>query len=205
MDSELLRIFNEQGNEIGTAPRSEVHKAGHWHETFHCWFTERAAGEDFIYFQKRSSVKKDYPDLLDITAAGHILAHEEAMDGLREVKEELGIEIRIEELFSLGIIKDSLNSPDFIDNEMCHVYVYNKQVPYDLYNLQIEEVSGIVRMSLDSFVKLWFGEVSESEAEGFTTQLNRQKQNLIMKVTKDHFVPHEDSYISSIVKAIRSL
>jgi isopentenyldiphosphate isomerase len=205
MESELLRIFNEQGNEIGAAPRSEVHKAGHWHETFHCWFTERLAGADFIYFQKRSSVKKDYPNLLDITAAGHILANEEANDGLREVKEELGVEIRIEELFSLGIIKDSLNSPGFIDNELCHVYVYNKHVPNEIYNLQTEEVSGIVKMNLDSFVKLWFGEVKESEAEGFTTHLNGQKQNLNMKVTKDHFVPHEDSYIRSVVQAIRSL
>jgi isopentenyldiphosphate isomerase len=205
MESELLRIFNEQGNEIGTAPRSEVHKEGHWHETFHCWFTERVAGEDFIYFQKRSSVKKDYPDLLDITAAGHILANEEAMDGLREVKEELGIEIKIEELYSLGIIKDTLKSPELIDNEMCHVYVYNKQVPYDRYKLQREEVSGIIKMSLDSFIKLWFGEVWELEAEGFTLNTNGQKQNLLMKVRKDHFVPHEDSYISSVVTAIKSL
>lgn len=205
METELLRIFDDQGKEIGTAPRSIVHIEGHWHETFHCWFTERIAGEDFIYFQIRSSVKKDYPNLFDITAAGHLLANEDVFDGLREVKEELGIDIGMEELFSVGTIKASLVSSNFIDKEMCHVYVYNKHVPYEKYNLQIEEVSGIIRTSLDLFEKLWFGEVMELEAEGFTLNPDGQKQPLVLKVVKDQFVPHEDEYINSVIKAIREI
>lgn len=205
METELLRIFDDQGKEIGTAPRSIVHIEGHWHETFHCWFTERIAGEDFIYFQIRSSVKKDYPNLFDITAAGHLLANEDAFDGLREVKEELGIDIGMEELFSVGTIKASLVSSKLIDKEMCHVYVYNKHVPYEKYSLQKEEVSGIIRTSLYLFEKLWFGEVMELEAEGFTLNPDGQKQPLVLKVVKDQFVPHEDEYINSVIKAIREI
>ncbi len=36
MHNEILIIFDEAGNRIGTAPREEVHQLGHWHETFHC-------------------------------------------------------------------------------------------------------------------------------------------------------------------------
>lgn len=205
MESELLKIFDEQGRVLGTAPRSEVHKRGHWHETFHCWFTERKADKSFLYFQIRSAVKKDYPDLLDITAAGHIMANETWLDGLREVKEELGIDLEMEELFSLGVIKDSLICPQFIDNEMCHVYVYNNLVPYEKYRLQKVEVSGIVRISLNDFEKLWFEGIKELQADGFTVNSDGEKDFMSIMVKKEDFVPHEDAYIKSIVEAIKSL
>jgi isopentenyldiphosphate isomerase len=205
MEGELLKIFDEQGTEIGTAPRSEVHKAGHWHETFHCWFIETCSAHKNIYFQIRSLVKKDYPNLLDITAAGHILANETFVDGLREVKEELGIDIGFEELVSLGVIKDSLVSPEFIDNELCHVYVYNKSIPYELFNLQQEEVAGIVRTRLDDFEKLWFGEINEIEVDGFVMKQDDKKEYTCLKVAKDTFVPHEDAYIARVIAAMKKI
>jgi isopentenyldiphosphate isomerase len=205
MESEMLKIFDEQGIEIGKATRSEVHKAGHWHETFHCWFTERIAGIDYLYFQIRSSVKKDYPNLLDITAAGHILADENYMDGLREVKEELGIDLTREKIIELGIIKDSLISSEFIDKELCHVYLYDKHVPFDNYTLQKEEVSGIVRARIDDFEKLWFKEMRELNVDGFQIDDNCAKKPLTMTVVKNDFVPHEDIYIKKVIKAVRNL
>ena len=83
MEEELLRIFDSNRNAIGTAPRHEVHRFGYWHETFHCWFICREEGIDYIYLQIRSESKKDYPGLLDITAAGHLLATETVHDGVR--------------------------------------------------------------------------------------------------------------------------
>jgi 8-oxo-dGTP pyrophosphatase MutT (NUDIX family) len=64
--------------------------------------------------------------LLDI----NILAHETPLDGLREVKEELGIDLTVEDLQSLGTIKDSLVSPEFIDRELCHVFLYKEHQPF---------------------------------------------------------------------------
>lgn len=205
MENEMLKIFNESGKEIGTASRAEVHKKGHWHETFHCWFTERIGGEDFIFLQIRSADKKDYPNLLDITAAGHILANENSLDGLRELKEELGVELSMEELFSVGIIKDSLKSPNFNDNELCHVYLYNQHVPNEMYKLQKEEVSGIVSVRMDEFEKLWLNKINEIDATGFEVQANGEKEFVTMKVNKSKFVPHEDSYIKRVIAAIREM
>lgn len=204
MESELLKIFDEQGSECGAASRSEVHKAGHWHETFHCWFIERTEGEEFIYFQIRSDAKKDYPKLLDITAAGHILASENSLDGLREVKEELGIDISIDELVSLGIVKDSLISPTFIDKELCHVFLYTKHVPFEMFSLQQEEVSGIVKVKVADFEKLWFENgTADIIVEGFRINQGGKKDSARMKVNKTDFVPHEDTYIRTIIESIR--
>lgn len=205
MENELLKVFDQQGNCIGIATRSEVHKAGHWHETFHCWFTERIDNEEFLFFQVRSSVKKDYPNLLDITAAGHLLADERPVDGLREVEEELGIDLALEDLHSLGMIKDSLNSPEFIDNELCHVFLYEQHQPFENYWLQLEEVSGIMMASMTAFEKLWFGKVQEIKVEGFLSNGDNEKKPHSMLVSKNDFVPHEDTYIESVLKAIKNL
>ncbi|MEK4700857.1 hypothetical protein MKX47_14755 [Solibacillus sp. FSL R7-0668] len=50
----------------------------------------------------RSKLKKDYPNQFDITAAGYLLATETVLDGVRELYEELGINIAFEELKALG-------------------------------------------------------------------------------------------------------
>lgn len=34
MENEKLKIFNDSGY-LGIATREEVHRIGHWHETFH--------------------------------------------------------------------------------------------------------------------------------------------------------------------------
>jgi isopentenyldiphosphate isomerase len=204
MESEMLKIFDQQGIYLGTATRSEVHKAGHWHETFHCWFTERINGEDFLYFQVRSSAKKDYTGLLDITAAGHILAHETPLDGLREVKEELGIDVTVEDLHSFGTIKDSLISPEFIDRELCRVFLYKKHQPFEKFQLQKEEVSGIMVASMTDFEDLWFAKSSEIRLKGFMVSEEGEKKPKEMLASKKDFVPHEDEYINRIIQSIRN-
>lgn len=90
MELELLKIFGDDRNQIGVASRKDVHRLGYWHEAFHCWFVSNEKGIDYIYLQLRSNSKKDYPNLLDITAAGHLLANETVRDGVREIKEEIG-------------------------------------------------------------------------------------------------------------------
>lgn len=122
MEHELLKIFDQYRNHAGVASREEVHREGYWHETFHCWFVREEEGVQYIYLQKRSALKKDYPDLLDITAAGHILAQETIQDGVREIKEELGVDVSFNELIPLGIIEYSVARDELKDNELSHVF-----------------------------------------------------------------------------------
>jgi isopentenyldiphosphate isomerase len=68
VENEKLKIFDEHRTQIGVATREEVHRIGHWHETFHCWLISKEGEIDYIYLQIRSDEKKDYPNLLDITA-----------------------------------------------------------------------------------------------------------------------------------------
>ena len=111
MSEEILTTFDEHGNITGSAPRDEVHRLGLWHETFHCWFVGMDPGERTLYLQLRSQQKRDYAGLLDITAAGHLMANESVEDGIREVQEELGLKLAFDELKPLGIIPYQMTQP----------------------------------------------------------------------------------------------
>jgi len=205
MEEELLRIFDRNRNAIGTAPRHEVHKLGHWHETFHCWFIGREEGIDYIYLQIRSEFKKDYPGLLDITAAGHLLATETVHDGVREVKEELGIDVSFEQLASLGIIDYSVTTGELIDKELANVYVYNCTLSFDDFALQTEEVSGVVRAKFKQFSELWLGELEEIQVEGFEINETGERGSFNKIVTKNNFVLHNQSYYEAIIQGINKI
>jgi isopentenyldiphosphate isomerase len=198
---EKLKIFDENRSQIGIADREEIHKKGHWHETFHCWFVGKQDGTDYIYFQKRCDKKKDFPTLLDITAAGHIMFNESVSDGIREVKEELGIDLHIEELLSLGIIEDCIETGSFIDRELGNVYLYHMQ-DTDEFTLQKDEVSGIVKTQFNNFSDLCLGEKSEIEVEGFEVNEFEKRISIKKKVSLSEFVPHQKVYLESVVKLI---
>ena len=198
MESEQLKIFDEQYNVIGITSREDVHKYGYWHETFHCWFID----EQYIYLQKRSGNKKDYPNLLDITAAGHLLAEEEIMDGIREIKEELGIEISFDQLKSLGVISYSVQHKQLIDNEFANVFFYVFSGDLDSFQLQHDEVSGIVKINIKDFIELWRGTKEEVIAQGFEMQGDGMRKPIYELVGKDAFVWHNDAYYQAIINGI---
>ena len=108
--SELFDVYDEALNHIGVKARAAVHRDGDWHQVFHCWVIGRDAdGGSFVILQKRAP-NKDYPGKIDISAAGHLEAGETVRDGVREIEEELGLQVGFEDLIPLGrrlgIMKD---------------------------------------------------------------------------------------------------
>ena len=97
MSIEWIQAVDEKRQPLGIKSREEIHRLGYWHETFHCWFVKKVHNEWMIYFQLRSKEKADYPLLLDITAAGHLLAGETINDGIREIDEELGLAVQLQD------------------------------------------------------------------------------------------------------------
>ncbi|HZG15843.1 MAG TPA: NUDIX domain-containing protein [Candidatus Bathyarchaeia archaeon] len=202
MELELLNIFDQDRNHVGVATRGEVHRIGHWHEVFHCWFVGREDERDYIYLQLRSPLKKDYPNLLDITAAGHLLADETVQDGVREIQEELGIDVAFEELVSLGILDYCVINEKMIDKEFSHVFLYEYHGTFDDFCLQKEEVSGIVRVMFDEFCELLTGTKEEIRITGFTTNENKEKTWIDTVVGKSKFVTHDPSYYQNVITLI---
>lgn len=204
MSIEMIKIYDEQKNPLGITSRDIVHQKGYWHDTFHCWFLKNENNIDYIYFQLRSKVKNDFPNLLDITAAGHILANETVGEGIREIKEELGMDVSMEDLELIGVIKDCIITENFIDKEFGNVYMYrvNKE---PVYKLQKEEVSGIVRTKFKNFYDFVFEKRTEITVNGFIINTYDEKLEITKSVTKEDFVPHSGSYLKDVVTIIKNV
>jgi len=102
---EPLDLYNACGDPLGeTKSRALVHQDGDWHKTFHCWIVYMdSSGQEIIVLQKRGDDVELWPGKLDITAAGHYRAGEGIEGGVREIQEELGISVTVEELIYAGI------------------------------------------------------------------------------------------------------
>ena len=200
MIDERVRIFDENRNSIGVVSRDEAHRVGHWHEVFQCWFVRREEGVKQVYLQLRSSFKKDFAGLYDITAAGHLMADESVKDGVREIEEELGVPVSYEELHPLLVMNASIKQGDFLDNEIANIFLFEYNQSFDTFDLQKEEVAGIVQADFEAFYDFWMGKQTDLHVEGFWFNHDGKRKNLNQKISKRHFVPHESSYYETIVK-----
>ncbi|MGF6949082.1 isopentenyldiphosphate isomerase [Neobacillus sp. B4I6] len=203
MENEQLKIFDEYRNQIGVATRADVHRLGYWQEAFHCWFISKEKGADYLYLQLRSDTKKDYPNLLDITAAGHLLDNETVQEGVREIKEEVGIDISFQELIPLGIIAYCVIEENFIDKELANVFLYKSEKSFDDFTLQEEEVAGIVKVEFNHFVELWFGERETIRIRGFKIKQDGNKTLIDENVGRDKFVPHQLKFYKTVIQRIK--
>ena len=201
MENEKLRVFDENRNYIGIEKRGEVHRKGLWHEVFHCWIISEEEGAWSIWLQHRCLMKKDYADLLDITSAGHLLAEETVEDGVREIEEEIGLAVSFEELVPMGTIACTMKKEDMIDHEFAHLFLCEATKPS--FTLQKEEVSGMGKVLLTDFEKLWNGETGSIRFQGFDLDEQGRRINVERLIAQSDFVPHEDSYYQYVARHIR--
>ncbi len=139
---EYFDVLNELGEFTGRVESREVcHKEGLWHRAIY-GFIVNENGD--VLLQKRSKTKKLWPDLWDITAGGHVLSGEFGEQALiREVKEELGIDITSDEVKYL-VGSTSINEKgNIVNKHFNECYLINKEVDIKDITLQEEEVSDI--------------------------------------------------------------
>lgn len=171
--AELFDIYDEDGSRLGTAERKEVHERGYWHHTFHCWIARRTAdGGTNVLFQRRASGKDTNPGCFDITAAGHLEAGETPADAVRELKEELGLDVPFGELIPFGTVRETacgeIDGLPYRDNEISHVFGLFTDKALDEFRLQEEEVAGLFEADAHELVALMEGRIERLAVRGVT-------------------------------------
>lgn len=215
--SEIFDIYDEQGQWTGTAERGEVHAQGLWHHTVHCWLVRSEEGftgdpssssSAKVLFQQRSLDKDTNPGCFDITAAGHLSAGETPQDAVRELDEELGVQVSFEQLTEFGIIREQssgiVRGVPFIDAEVSHVYGLVTSLPLGDFKLQEEEVSGLYEAEADDLIALMEGSVKEIVATGVELQQGVLLPSEVI-LTCSSFVSRDYGYYIAVFQFLKKL
>ena len=120
---EYFDVLNEKGEKTGlTKLRNEVHRDGDWHRTVHIWVFNDTGD---ILIQRRSPNKDSNPNKLDLSCGGHLSAGDDSITGsIRELKEELGIDVTPNDLQYVTTIKKCTKYSDsFINKEFADMYL----------------------------------------------------------------------------------
>lgn len=140
---ELFDVLNENGeftNKI--AKREDCHKKGLWHKAVVVFIVSN--DNQKILLQQRSSSKKLWPDLWDITAGGHVLSGELGYQAaIRETKEEIGIQLNKNDLEFIGATTSENKKGDIINRHFNEYYVVHNDLDINTITLQKEEVQDI--------------------------------------------------------------
>lgn len=139
---EKFDVLNELGEFTGKiATREDCHKNGLWHRAVYAFIINDNGN---ILLQKRSSNKKLWPNMWDVTVGGHVLAGEFGRQALiRETKEELGININDNDIkYLLG--STSINKQgNIINKHYNECYIITKNINISDIHIQKEELSEI--------------------------------------------------------------
>jgi isopentenyldiphosphate isomerase len=148
MADELIDICDENNNLLDIQKmKSEAHKKGLWHRASHIWIYN-SKGE--ILLQLRAKEKSLYPNMWDISAAGHIGAGEDSItSGSREVEEEIGLKLKKEDLDFWMIRKVKAIFREIKNNEFYYVYFFKFDGDINQLKLQKEEVQKIQFLPID--------------------------------------------------------
>ena len=150
-DERIARADPHSGEIVGEVAMSLAHREGIWHATIHVWILDDLGR---LIFQHRSPAKEHYPDQWDVSVGGH-LRHDE--DGTREVAEELGVEVNLDQMDFVGIATIDSPLPGGRDREKPRVYVWRSGRSLDSFAFADGEVVGLASVTLEDLERLLGG------------------------------------------------
>lgn len=157
--TEYFDVLNEIGAKTGIVKaRNHVHRDGDWHRAVHVWLYVQSTG--MLLIQKRAACKESWPNLWDISAAGHVTAGDQSLEtAQRETHEELGMNAPVEAIEPLFSMQAAFHTNDgsFVNNEFIDVYLITvkDEIPVQTFVLQEEEVAAVRYIKVAELEQCW--------------------------------------------------
>ena len=150
---ELIDVLDNKGNKTGIIKKkSDIKKDGDYHRAIAVLVINN---NNEILMQKRSSNKKVYPNLWSIFVKGHVQSGETSIDAcIRELNEEVGINITGNELNYLYTIFEEVIKENFIERIFYDTYILRKDFNLTDITIQEEELSEIKLVDSNKVISL---------------------------------------------------
>ena len=180
---ELWQLYDKQGRVLvgQGANKDDVFDKALLHGASHVWIWRKNDNVTEVLLQKRASNKRTWPNMYDISAAGHIdLGEEPIIAAIREADEEIGLKVEDKDLELIAVERRNIVAPNgATENEFCWVYILHLYMS-DVFKLQESEVTSLSWKML-----------SEFKDETFNSSENQ-------------YVPHGSKYFNTVISAIES-
>jgi isopentenyldiphosphate isomerase len=202
MPTELFDVLDCSGRKTGkTVPRDEAHRTGAWHGAFHCLIIYQQDGRNYALFQLRSPQKLIAPGKFDVSVGGHYAAGENSeVAGPREIKEELGLDVKFDDLLPLGRrVFVYCFSPGVTEYEFQNVFLLPQSLDPGKLALQKEELDGIIEMDVEQGTALFSGKINSLALSLLRPDGSRET----IVVAADDFVPCLDNYYLKLLVLAR--
>jgi isopentenyldiphosphate isomerase len=173
-----------------TKPIMQAIEDGDWLSVFAIWLY-RKTPEPAILFQGRSLKATVSPGKLDISAAGHYNAGETELDGLRELREELGLDLDRADCHAFGRhVNTYLDTAGRERRAVLSTYVCEFTGTDDLLKLEKNEVETVFWVPLRALLAMYRSEIPSIDIEGF----DYEGRPLTRTVTLADFFYNIDDY-----------
>ena len=180
---EMLDVVDENNNLTGKIEDREIiHRDGLWHREVGIWIMNE---EGKLLIQKRSANKKQAPNKWCITA-GHIDAGEIPLEVVkRETLEELGLELKEEDIEFLFIAKKTKKFSDIqYNNNFQYIYFTQTNKKISEYTIQKEELSEVKYITINELEEIIQNKNEEytfSRSEYFSQliEILKKKENML--------------------------
>lgn len=177
---EILDVFNENYEFIGTASKEDVHKLGYWHQVFGCLFIDSSKNKVYLQYKNGLFNAVDKTNKVDISVGGHLQSGEKIEDGVREIKEESSLDVNFDDLYYLGIRKiNKVINSQYIIREFSHLFLYDSTFSLKDLKSSDEEVLYFIEFDMDYLIAFLKCEVDV---------LLGKTQNGYEKFTMDNFI-----------------
>lgn len=198
--NDILKIYDQNFTNIGTATREEIHTKGLLHQVAHVWMIkpDKKNPEDtLIFFQKRSAKRDLYPGKYDMIQTTHFdpeESYEEAI--VTSMEYYLGSEVTQEEIHHIGTTRQIIDEGNYHDNALVQVFVI--EVSKVLFLMPMTDE--IIKIRYRDFIQMFNGEKEQipmySLENTFLKNTKKEEFWLRIKELQEVILPYMKSRIA---------
>lgn len=192
----MIDVYDSNYNYLGRVDPKVAFRNGLWHRTFNCMVVLPQSRS--VLLQKKhpglySSYSFDRPDHLDESVGGSYEAGEKIEDGVREIREELGLDVPYSDLIPIGVRQCCFSaSPEYISNTFQLHHLLPMDMRLEDYPLGSDEVRGLVEINVDEGIELLLGKRPKIEAPALFGD-SEGRRIIPVTITRDSFYTTVDN------------